>query len=248
MTDITYPPIIMTAYGFFRAFNIRFDLVGSENMPRTGGVVLASNHVSYFDFIFCGYAARPAKRLVRFMAKKVTFDHKVSGPLMRSMHHIPVDRSAGADAMEHAIESLRSGEVVGVFPEATISRSFEVKDFKSGAVRMAAEAGVPIVPMITFGGQRMWTKGHKRQMKRGTVVALTVGEPMTVTMDDDPIEATARLRATMQALYDQTIERYEPKPEPGAWWWPKRFGGGAATLDEMRSLEAEERAKREGRS
>ena len=90
-------------------------------MPRTGGVVLASNHVSYFDFIFCGYAARPAKRLVRFMAKKVTFDHKVSGPLMRSMHHIPVDRSAGADAMEHAIDSLRSGEVVGVFPEATIS-------------------------------------------------------------------------------------------------------------------------------
>ena len=102
MRDITYPPIIMSAYGFFRAFNIRFSLTGGEHIPRVGGAVLASSHVSYFDFIFCGYAARPSKRLVRFMAKKSTFDHAVSGPLMRSMHHIPVDRSAGAASLDHA--------------------------------------------------------------------------------------------------------------------------------------------------
>src|SRR5690606_18529970 len=137
----------MSAYGFFRAFNIRFSLTGGEHIPRVGGAVLASSHVSYFDFIFCGYAARPSKRLVRFMAKKSTFDHPVSGPLMRSMHHIPVDRSAGAASLDHAVDWLRRGEIVGVFPEATISQSFEVKDFKTGAVRMAAEAGVPVVPM-----------------------------------------------------------------------------------------------------
>ncbi|MBK6762719.1 MAG: 1-acyl-sn-glycerol-3-phosphate acyltransferase [Micrococcales bacterium] len=246
MRDITYPPIVLTAYGFFRAFNIRFTLTGGEHVPRIGGAVLASNHVSYFDFIFCGYAARPSKRLVRFMAKKSTFDHAISGPLMRSMHHIPVDRAAGAASLDHAIDWLRQGEIVGVFPEATISQSFEVKDFKSGAVRMAAEAGVPIIPMITFGGQRMWTKGHKREMTRGTLVALTVGAPITVTEQDDPVEATAHVRSVMQDLYEQTIEQYEPKPEPGAWWWPARYGGSAPTLDEMREKEREDRAQREG--
>lgn len=248
MLDITYPPIIMTAYTSFRLFNTRFDLTGGQHIPRKGGVVLASNHVSYLDFIFCGYAARPSKRLVRFMAKKSTFDHPVSGPLMRSMHHIPVDRAAGAASLDHAIEWLRAGEVVGVFPEATISQSYEVKDFKTGAVRMAAEAQVPVVPMITFGGQRLWTKGRPREMTRGTLIALTVGEPMTVTADDDPVKATADLRARMQALFDQTIERYEPKPEPGAWWWPARFGGGAPTLDDMRAKEQADRARREGQA
>lgn len=164
---------------------------------------------------------------------------------MRSMHHIPVDRAAGAASLDHAVDWLRRGEVVGVFPEATISQSFEVKDFKTGAVRMAAEAGVPVVPMITFGGQRLWTKGRKREMTRGTLVALTVGEPITVTPDDDPVEATDHLRTVMQGLYDQTIEEYEPKPEPDAWWWPSRFGGGAPTLDAMREQEARDRAARE---
>lgn len=245
MLDITYPPIILAGHAFFRAYNIHFTITGGENLPRTGGVVLASNHVSYFDFIFCGYAARPSKRLVRFMAKKSTFDHKVSGPLMRSMHHIPVDRSAGAASYEQAVDWLRRGEVVGVFPEATISQSFELKDFKTGAVRMAAEAQVPIVPMITFGGQRLWTKGRPRKMTRGTLVALTLGEPMTVSPDDDPVEATAELHSRMEGLYDTTIADYEPKPEPGTWWWPARFGGGAPTLQQMREKEAADRAARD---
>lgn len=245
MLDITYPPIILSGYGFFRLLNLKFDLQGGEHLPRRGGVVLASNHVSYLDFIFCGFAARPSHRLVRFMAKKSTFDHAVSGPLMRSMHHIPVDRAAGVGAFDHAVTSLQEGEVVGVFPEATISQSFELKDFKTGAVRMAAEAGVPVVPMITFGGQRLWTKGHKRDMERGSTVALTVGEPMSFSVDDDPVAATAQLKAAMQVLYDDTIERYPDKPPPGTWWWPARFGGGAPTLAEMHSREEAERRARE---
>lgn len=244
--DITYPPIILAGHTFFRALDIHFDVVGGQHVPRRGGAVLASNHVSYLDFIFCGYAARPAKRLVRFMAKKSTFDHKISGPLMKSMHHIPVDRASGADAYSAAVDSLRSGEVVGVFPEATISQSFEIKDCKTGAVRMAQEAGVPVVPMVTFGGQRLWTKGHKRHMDRGALVALTVGEPLVIPPEDDATEATALLRGRLQVLLDETIQRYEPKPEPGAWWWPARVGGGAPTLEAMRQFEEQERQRREG--
>lgn len=246
MIDIVYPPVIATGHTLFRLLGLKFTTVGGENLPREGGAVLASNHVSYLDFIFCGYAARPSKRLVRFMAKKAAFDHKIGGPVMRSMHHIPVDRAAGADSLVHAVEWLRAGEVVGVFPEATISQSFELKDFKTGAVRMAAEADVPVVPMITFGGQRLWTKGHKRELKRGATVALTVGEPFSVSPDDDPAAATAELKSRMQRLYDETIQRY-PAPSPGTWWWPARFGGGAPTLAEMHDFEVAEQAKREGR-
>lgn len=247
MRDLTYPPIIQAAYGGFRLMRLRFDLAGREHVPVTGGAVLASNHVSYLDFIFCGLAAQPSRRLVRFMAKKSTFDHRVSGPLMRSMHHIPVDRADGAVAFHQAVTWLRDGEVVGVFPEATISQSYELKDFKTGAVRMAAAAGVPVVPMITFGGHRLWTKGRKKDLERGATIALTVGAPMTFTASDDPIDATAQLKAEMQRLYDDTIARY-PAPQPaGIWWWPQRFGGAAPTPAEMAARDAADRAERERR-
>ncbi|MCB0918282.1 MAG: 1-acyl-sn-glycerol-3-phosphate acyltransferase [Actinobacteria bacterium] len=232
MLDVTYPPILLVARTMFGALNLKFDVSGGQHIPKEGGAVLASNHVSYLDFIFCGLAARKSKRLVRFMAKKSTFDNKVSGPMMRSMHHIPVDRSAGAGAYEEALKSLRSGEVVGVFPEATISESFELKSFKAGAARLAAEADVPLVPMITFGGQRLWTKGHPRTMTRGTTIALFVGEPLHPTPQDDPNEVTAELKARMAKLYERMIERYpDPPKEPGAYWWPARFGGGAPPLE-----------------
>ena len=75
----------------------------SEHVPRTGGAVMAINHVGYLDFTFAGLAAQPAGRLVRFMAKKEVFDHRVSGPLMRGMKHIPVDRlGAPADELRRA--------------------------------------------------------------------------------------------------------------------------------------------------
>src|SRR5690606_37323626 len=110
--------------------------------------------------------AQPAKRLVRFMAKKEIFDNRIAGPLMRGMHHISVDRAAGKASYDEAVDRLRSGEVVGVFPEATISRSFTVKPIKSGAVRMAADAGVPVVPMALWGTQRLWTKGRPRTLTK----------------------------------------------------------------------------------
>ena len=110
------------------------------------------------------------------MAKKSVFDHRISGPLMRGMHHIPVDRDAGLASYRQALAALKDGEVVGVFPEATISRSFTLKDIKSGATRMAAAAGVPIVPMALWGSQRLWTKGRPRPLtRRHTPISIAVG-------------------------------------------------------------------------
>ena len=138
---------------------------------------MAINHTGYFDFAYAGLAARPSGRLVRFMAKDEVFRHRISGPLMRGMHHIPVDRDAGAASFRAAVAALKGGEIVGVFPEATISRSFELKEFKTGAVRMAAAAGVPLLPTVIWGSQRVWTKDHPKRLGRTRIpIVLSVGD------------------------------------------------------------------------
>ena len=95
MLDLTYPPIILTAKTAFRVLGQRFVMTGTENVPRKGGVMLAVNHIGYVDFIYGGLAANPSGRKVRFMAKREIFDNAVGGPVMRSMHHIEVDRGDG---------------------------------------------------------------------------------------------------------------------------------------------------------
>ena len=126
MRDLTSPPIIVTAKTAFWLLGQRFQMSGTENVPRSGGVLLAYNHIGYVDFVYGGLAANPSKRLVRFMAKREIFDHRYLGPLMRSLHHIEVDRGAGETSYRTAVDYLRAGEAVGIFPEATISRAMEL--------------------------------------------------------------------------------------------------------------------------
>lgn len=246
MRDLTYPPVIVTAKTLFKVLGMRFQTSGTEHVPREGGAILAANHIGYVDFVFDGLAAHPSKRLVRFMAKKEAFDHKVSGPIMRSLHHISVDRENGEASYREAVERARSGEIVGIFPEATISRSFEIKELKTGAVRMAAEAGVPLIPMVTWGTQLLKTKGHPSDIwGRGKTIALHVGAPLDVT-GDDPVAETQRLREAMTELLDKAITEYPIAPE-GQWWAPARYGGLAPTPEEAARLDEEERAARAAR-
>jgi 1-acyl-sn-glycerol-3-phosphate acyltransferase len=247
MRDLTYPPIIVTAKTAFRLLGQRFTMTGTEHVPRSGGVLLAYNHIGYVDFVYGGLAAQPSGRLVRFMAKRELFDHRVTGPLMRSMHHIEVDRGAGVASSEKAVEYLRAGEAVGIFPEATISRAMELKEFKTGAVRIAAAAGVPLVPVILWGTQRVLTKDHPRDLTRGKTIAIRVGEPLRPT-GADPVAETAQLHAVMSRLLDETIRDYPDEEQPpGSWWLPASRGGGAPTLAEAARLDADEKRDRAAR-
>jgi 1-acyl-sn-glycerol-3-phosphate acyltransferase len=247
MAETVYPPVIAFARLVFRALGLRFTVTGAEHVPRSGGAVMAINHVGYLDFTFAGLAARPAKRLVRFMAKKEVFDHKVSGPLMRGMKHIPVDRVAGgATSYQSAVKALQSGEIVGVFPEATISQSFELKDFKTGAARMAMEAGVPLLPCVIWGSQRIFTKNRKKDLTRGTPLTIAVGEPFTPDPAADPVAVTAELKSRMSALLDEARAGYAgvPRSPEDTWWIPARLGGTAPTLEEASVRDAEDVAAR----
>ena len=235
-----YRPIIGVAKGFLGALGLRIDIVGSENIPLTGGAVLAMSHMSYLDFILGGLPADAhGQRLVRYMAKDAIFQHWFAGPFMRGMRHISVDRTAGAQAFDNAVDALKAGELVGVFPEATMSRSLEIKGLKSGAVRMAQQADVPLIPMTIFGGHRILSY-TRRDFTRGRPVCITVGAPMPTA--GDPSDVTAELRTRMATLLDETLARYPDKPE-GAWWVPARLGGSAPTLEEAAVAEAELRAR-----
>ncbi|WP_134765813.1 lysophospholipid acyltransferase family protein [Nocardioides sp. 1609] len=247
MRDLTYPPVILTAKTLFRALGQTFQMSGTEHVPRTGGVMLAVNHISYVDFVYGGLAANPSGRLVRFMAKKEIFDHPVGGPVMRSFHHIEVDRGAGVASAAKAVEYLRAGEAVGIFPEATISRSFQLKEFKTGAVRIAAEAGVPVVPVILWGTHRMMTKDHDRDFGRGKTIAVSCAPPLHPT-GADPVGETATLHRVMTALLDETIRTYPAAEQPpGSWWLPAAYGGSAPTPEEAVRLDAEEKRARAAR-
>jgi 1-acyl-sn-glycerol-3-phosphate acyltransferase len=233
MSDRVYPPVIAAAKLMFRALDLRITVEGAHHVPRTGGAVLASNHVSYLDFIFAGFGARPSGRLTRFMAKHEIFANKIAGPLMRGMHHIPVDRGAGQASYQKALSALRTGEVVGIFPEATISRSFTVKDIKSGANRMAYEAGVPLIPMALWGTQRLWTKGRPKDLtQRHVPVTILIGEPFEASPGDS---GDGLLRQRMQDLLDTAQAGYPT--EPGAWWAPAHLGGTAPTPEEAARLD-----------
>jgi 1-acyl-sn-glycerol-3-phosphate acyltransferase len=228
--ELVYPPVIGFARTMFRVLDMHIEVSGAENIPRTGGAVLASNHSSYLDFIFCGLGALPSKRRVRFMAKKSVFDHKVSGPLMRGMRHIPVDRDAGMASFRTAAAALKSGEVVGVFPEATISESFTIKALKSGATRLARTAKVPLIPMAVWGPHRLWTKGRPKELtKRHVPVLVKIGEAIEIPKGTSPDATTLTLRERMSQLLDDVQRAYPDQPAgpEDRWWLPAHLGGTA---------------------
>lgn len=245
--DVGYRGIVVLAKTGFRALDQRISLTGTERVPRSGGVLLAVNHISYLDFVYGGLAADPSDRLVRFMAKRELFDHRFTGPVMRAMRHIRVDRADGLESYRVAMDYLRAGEAVGIFPEATISRSFEIKELKSGAVRLAAEAGVPLLPVIVWGTQRILTKGHPRDLTRGRSISIRVGEPWQPS-GADPTGETGELRERMCSLLDETIRAHPAEEQPaGSWWLPASYGGGAPTPEQATLLDAEERRERAAR-
>ena len=244
MAEIVYPPIIGIFKGLWKYLGLHFDFRGTSHVPRKGPALLAMNHIGYLDFALIGTALLPSNRLARFMAKKEIFDHPVAGPLMRGMKHISVDRSNGAPSFHAALKALHHGEIVGVFPEATISQSFELKDMKSGVVRLAIESGAPVLPTVIWGSQRIWTKKVPRNFRRAsTPIYVAIGAPIFFSKEDDPEIGLARVKSEMANLLGEVQSQY-PDSYLGQRWAPARLGGTAPT-PEMVELEKRNRHKRE---
>lgn len=237
MAEPVYRPVIMLAKALQMSMGWKVIVRGEDNIPDTGPVVLAINHAGYLDFIFSAWASVfKKKRWVRFLAKKEVFDNKITGPLMRGMKHIPVDRKNDpARALDVAIDALKRGEVLGTFPEATINRSFVPTNGKTGTVRMAQASGATVIPVAIWGAHRIMTKGHKRNMQRGVAILINIGAPLPLTAEEDPRGATDRLMESIRTLLAQTQEEYpqEPAGDDDRWWLPAHLGGTAPTPEEL---------------
>ncbi|MDC8984790.1 lysophospholipid acyltransferase family protein [Mycobacterium marinum] len=219
---------------------------GLENIPDRGGALIALNHTSYVDWIPASIAAKERKRRLRFMIKAEMQEVRSVNYVIKHAQLIPVDRAEGANAYGVAVQRLREGELVGVHPEATISRSLELREFKTGAARMALEAQVPIVPMIVWGAQRIWPKGHQKNLFRNKVpISVAIGPGLPPAGDATGLNAT--LRQAMEAMLHWVQEQY-PHPE-GEFWVPQRLGGGAPSPEQssqFRIAELAERARKRG--
>ncbi|MCG7295769.1 1-acyl-sn-glycerol-3-phosphate acyltransferase [Corynebacterium afermentans] len=239
-----YQGLVGFARRLMRAANIEVTVIGAENIPAESGALLAGNHTGYADFILMGTGPYlHGERLVRFMAKKSVFDVPVLGWLLKLMKHVPVDRARGGASIAPAVQMLREGNLVGIFPEATISRSFELANFKTGAARIAHQAGVPLVPCVIWGSQRIWTKDLPKHF-RDVPVIVRYGEPVALTGDAEA--DTAELKRQMQLLLDASRSEYASLYTDGAGeaWMPVALGGTAPTPGEAEELYAKERAER----
>ena len=144
---------------------------------------------------------------------------------------------------DRAVTELRRGRLVGIFPEATISRSFELAKFKTGAARIAHAADVPLIPCVIWGSQRIWTKDLPKQL-RGVPVIVRYGEPVALTGDAEA--DTERLKAAMQLLLDESRNEYAQLVgvEGGEAWMPASLGGTAPSIEEAEEIYAREREAR----
>lgn len=245
-----YRPVIGFALGLMKTMRWRVNASGVEHIPLNGPAVIATNHVGYLDFVFVGAAARERKRLVRFLAKAEVFDHKIAGPLMRGMKHIPVDRFGRASqAIDDSVDALRRGEIIGMFPESTISRSFVPAAGKTGAARMAMGAGAPLIPGAVWGSQRILTKGRPKNFQRSIDIDVAIAEPIAYEPDEDPEKVTLRLMERIEELVDRQQRNYRQQPAgpDDAWWVPAHLGGAAPTVEESLAMNAREAAERKQR-
>jgi 1-acyl-sn-glycerol-3-phosphate acyltransferase len=240
MMEMIVPPIVA-------ANGIKIEFEGLENIPDRGGAVIALNHTSYVDWLPASLAAYRRRRRLRFLIKGEMQEVRAVNYVIKHIKLIPVDRTAGAAAYAAAVQRLKEGELIGLHPEATISRSFELRPFKTGAARMALEAQVPIVPLIVWGAQRIWGKDHPKNLFRANIpISVVAGRPLPPLGDAEQLNATLRQR--MNSLLYRVQEQY-PHPA-GAYWVPRRLGGSAPTPDESKAIrvaELLERARKRGK-
>jgi 1-acyl-sn-glycerol-3-phosphate acyltransferase len=232
--ELVVPPVV--------AMNgTKFTFRGLENIPERGGALLAQNHTSYLDWLPSLFAVRARGRRMYFMIKAEMADVKAANFVIKHARLIPVDRRYGHDALDVAVQRLRAGELIGMHPEGTISRSYELREFRTGAARMALDAQVPIVPMVVWGAHRIWPKDHEKKLFRNKIpVTVAAGRPLPPHGTAE--ELNAALRQKMNELLYQVQEEY-PHPE-GEFWVPRRLGGSAPSRDDSQKLRLHELQER----
>lgn len=245
-SDRFYRLLVQTGLFLRWLFRIRLMVTGQENLPDgKDGAVVAITHFGYLDFAAAELVLWAHNRgRLRFLIHQGAADHWLAGPFISASGQVVVRHGSGTAAYDDAVARLRAGEYLAVMPEAGVSRSFKVRECKTGAVRMAAEAGVPLIPVSVWGAHRILTRGNGLPLYRvrRAPVRVHIGEPVHLSADLDPEQESARLRRTLQAGIDAAIASFPVAAQPGDWWMPADLGGGAISEAERQRLDADDLA------
>lgn len=212
-----YQAIRWTVFPVLRVwFRWRFD--GLEKIPAAGPVLIACNHASYLDPLVNSYAVVRARRRPRFLAKRELFAAPGIKWAMKGTGQIPVARGTrDRSSLDKAEQALVRGEVVVVYPEGTVTKREDglPMDGKTGTVRLALAAGVPIVPMVSWGSAPVWQKSGPGSLRPGRPVWVQVGDPIRLEGDASMIEdhdavvaLTAGLMDALTVLAVELRDRY----------------------------------------
>jgi len=242
-----YSSVSRVFEGGFRVAGVDVTVEGVEHLPRSGPVIVASNHVGYLDFAFVMLAPPRPRREMAFLARGDLFERRFTGRALRALGQIPVDEHGDPMAtLRAAREHLERGGILGLHPEGTVNPTFLPIRGRSGAIRLSQQTGAPVVPTSVWGSQRLLTKWRPAAWpERGVAVRVTYGEPY-LPPDGPASGSTRELMARITTLVERAIT--EEAAAPGAWWVPAEHGGSAPRLSEIDArLEAQVAERRERR-
>lgn len=224
-----YRLVVVVASPFLRLTTSR-DWRGAERIPKSGGVILAANHVGYVDPFALGLYVLEAGRVPKFLAKSSLFEHPLTRRIFIGANQIPVYRgtSDAANALSAAVDAVKDGECLLIYPEGSATRDPDCWPMKArtGVARLALETGAPVIPVAQWGPQRLWrykakvpnlTPPRKRvQMLAGEPIDLSayLGKPIDADLLHEVTELVmARITELLVELRGGTppAETFDPR-------------------------------------
>jgi 1-acyl-sn-glycerol-3-phosphate acyltransferase len=212
------PPVIR--------FWVRLDCQGLLHIPRQGPVIIAANHISYFDPLCLAVFIDAAGREVRFLAKSELYRNPLLGWVLRSAGQIPVHRESrdAARSLQDAVAAMREGAAVAIYPEGTTTRNpdFSPMKAKTGVARLAALTGAPVVPVGMWGAHLLFTRGKIGPFRRGIRVVVRAGPPMDLGLRPDAtLEALNDARDRLMDAIAGLVEEAKTSWSPPDWYLRK---------------------------
>jgi 1-acyl-sn-glycerol-3-phosphate acyltransferase len=243
--SILRPPVVLLT---------RREWHGAEHLPQTGGVIVCTNHISYFDPLAFGLFVFDHGREPRYLAKSGLFHIPFVGRVLRGAGQIPVYResASASQAYSAAVQAVREGGCVAIYPEATVTREPRLWPMvgKTGAARIALETGAPVVPVAQWGAQEVLAPYARlpRFLPRKTM-HVRAGPPVDLSdlagaeVDGEVLrEVTERIMAAITCL----LEEIRGEPAPAVRYDP-RSAGVPATGDPNRWRAHRDRRHGDGR-
>src|SRR5437763_14036677 len=193
-------------------YSSRVNVVGSENVERVGGFLLASNHIGHFDPLIISAIVR---RKIDWMAMAEFFPLPIVGVFLRAVDAFPAERDrADRKTIRTAIERLKNGRIVGVFPEGGIRDGaqslLEGAPLRAGASTLAHIAQVPILPCVILGSDRLYAKRSWLPIRR-TPVWIAFGEPVRTFSDLDKSATRERIESELTQAFQRLYRELRTK-------------------------------------